>query len=288
MEEVFDTTLKNKINASSAKHGIYFCIECKDYAYLISPKDKAPYFRHFRYNENCSLSVKSNSGYFSINAIIRTLKGNYKERWIDAINSLIKHDSLYVMEKKHWGLEPLNYYINKYYNFLDKEIYFQLLILIISIDNEKVDYLFYKFLNSKNLSQNDKIFLIKKSINNTRPITKEMFDLMTDEMDFDDNTLFNVIYNKMGMIEHNKLLKQRKYINFIYISRILKLYKQTKDENTIYFEYLNVKEKYYKNWSEGEKTYFLNKLIQEFTLINNRCDILKLVEKDLIELKYYV
>jgi hypothetical protein len=284
----YDATLKNKINASSAKHGIYFCIECKDYAYLVSPKNKAPYFRHFRYNENCSLSVKSDSGYFNINNMIKVLMENYKERWIEAINSLIKHNSLYVMENKEWALEPLNYYISKFYDSLDKGIYFQLLILIISIDDEKSDRLLYKFLDSNNLDESDKIFLIKKSLNNTRPITKEFFDLLVAGVNIDRDTLFKVIYNKLGIIEYNKLVKQTKYVNLICISRLLKLYTKWKDENKIYLEYLNIKEQYYKNWNEEERLYFLNKLMREFTLINKNSDMLKLFEKDLIELKYYV
>jgi hypothetical protein len=288
MDIAYDATLKNKIDASTAKHGIYFCIECNDYAYLISPKNKAPYFRHFRHNENCSLSVKSDSGYFNINNIIKILMENYKERWCAAIDSLIRHNSLYVMENKGWALEPLNYYISKFYNSLDKGIYFQLLILIISIDDEKSDRLFYKFLDSKNLDQSDKMFLIKKSLSNTRPITKEIFDILASGVNIDRDTLFKAIYNKLGIIEYNKLLKQAKYVNLVCIARLLKLYAQKKDENIIYLEYLNIKEKYYKNWDEKERLYFFNKLIREFTLINKDSDMLKLFEKDLIGLKYYV
>ena len=147
------------------------------------PKDKSTYFRHFRYNENCSLSVKSNFDYFNVNSIIKILKENYKERWVYAINSLIEHDHLHILEGKNWALNPLNYYINKFYDSLKEGTYFQLLILIISIDDEKVDGLFYKFLDSRNLNQDSKKYLLRKALNNMRPITRKTFEFITSEIE---------------------------------------------------------------------------------------------------------
>jgi len=192
------------------------------------------------------------------------------------------------MEGKKWAIEPLRYYMNKYYDDLDETIFFQLLILIISIDHEKIDHIFYRYFDSKYINKDTKLFLLKKALKNKRPITREMFNLICQESELDNETMFNVIYNKMGIFEYDNLIKQGKYIHLIYISKLLKLYKQNKDENQIYMEYLSVKEKYYHKWAEKIKLYFLEKLFKEFSLINKKCDMIKLFEKDIMELKYYI
>jgi ssDNA-binding Zn-finger/Zn-ribbon topoisomerase 1 len=287
MEEAINTE-KRKIKAIEAIHGIYFCPECGEKVHLRISNDKMPHFYHRKHNENCSLSIKSNNGYFNINEFLNILQVNYKERWIEAIDKLIKYNFLYALDGKEWALNPLEYYIDKYFCNMNIEIYFQLLSLIVTIDNEKSDYLFIKFIINDKLCQKDKIYLIKNKIKKLRPINTETFLKIVDNIELDKDTIFNLLLNKMGSLEYNKLLKENKYPYLIYASKLIILFKKNRSEDELYYEYLSIKSKYYNNWDFDEKMFFLNTLIKNIRIIKNNTDMEKLFKEDILKLKYYV
>ena len=255
MEEALNAE-KKIITAEKAVHGIYFCIECGEKVHLRRMIDKAPHFYHYKYNEICTLSIKSNNSFFNVDDIINILKSKYKERWSEAINKLIKYDFLEVLTGKDWALNPLDYYMNKYFNIIDKNTFFKLLSTIISIDNEKSEQLLYKFIVSNKLSYNEKKYLIECTLKNNRPINIETFEYIVNNIELSNSIMFEIIYKKMGSMEYNKLLKESKCEYLIFASKLLKSFIKNRNEDGLYVEFLNIKEKHYKFWSEAKKMFF--------------------------------
>ena len=283
MEEAINTE-KKIINAKDAIHGIYFCPECGEIVHYRMSIDKIPHFYHRKYNENCSLSVQTNNGYFNVNNILNILQTNYKERWIEAINKLIKHNYLYALDGKEWAINPLEYYIDNYFDNINIEVFYQLLLTIVTIDNEKSDSLFFKLIIFDKLSRKDKIHLLKIKMKKLRYINTNTFLMLIDIIDLDKSIIFDLLYYKMDSLDYNRLLKENKYIYLICASKLLKMYKKNKNENELTHEYLKIKEKYYDKWNEDEKMFFLKVLIKN---IHNNTDMKNFFEEELLRLKYY-
>jgi hypothetical protein len=182
MEKAINTK-KEMVYAFDVSYGIYFCPECADRVYWREIPGRAPHFYHFRHNKLCSLSTESTSGYFIIGEYINILKTNYRERWMEAIKNIIQYDFLNILCGKEWALNPLEYYIDKSYDSMDIDIFIRLLSVIIIIDNEKADDLFYKFLDLTNLNQNEKCIL-EDVIKNSMLINRELYDAILNNITF--------------------------------------------------------------------------------------------------------
>lgn len=288
MEKALNSKME-VINAISAEYGNYFCTECKERVYLRSPNDKEPHFYHFRYNRNCDLSVKSDSIYINKKQIIsnsvKLLQQNYKERWIEAIDNLIKYNGLYLLEEQKWAINPIDYYLSEKKDILNVEILFPVFQVLASIDDEKIFSIIPKIIENPLLNKNQKTQLIKNIINNNRPISTDLFNMIINNTSLDNNTLFNIILKKMGNMDYNKLINEKcKYIPYIYICELLKL----KNSDDIYLKYLNIKNEYYKGWDEKDKEMFHKMLISESKKHNLFKEYINLFEEDYSRFKYYV
>jgi hypothetical protein len=286
LERALNSKLE-EIDAFSAEYGNYFCTECKERVYLRSPDDKEPHFYHYRYNNDCSLSIKSDSVFINKNQIInnsiKILQQNYKERWIEAIDNLIKYNGIYLLEEKKWAINPINYYLlEKMYNI---EILFPIFQILSSIDDERIYSIIPKIIENKLLNINQKTQLIENIVNDNKPISTDLFNMIINNSSLNNNTIFNIIFKKMGSMDHNKLINEKcRYIPYVYICKLLKL----KNKDDIYMEYLNIKNKYYNEWNEKEKEMFHTMLINESKKQFTIKEYINLFEEDYYKFKYYV
>jgi hypothetical protein len=148
-----------EVFAENANYDIYFCTECGELAFLRRPNNKHPHFYHIKYNEKCSLSVKSNNEPFSFNVMVEKayniLQNDYSQRWIEAINDLIKYDCLFRLYGKEWAISPINLYINYHIENIEEQLFYEFLHIISGINNLRafkllLNYISFSILNQEN------------------------------------------------------------------------------------------------------------------------------------------
>jgi hypothetical protein len=283
-----------EVFAYSADCGYYLCPECGELVYLRRPKDNEPYFYHNKYNEKCSFSIKSNSTWISYKTLIKEainiLKTDYRKRWIEAINVLIKYDSLNLLENKDWAINPIRLYIDSNINNLNKETFYQLLTLLVNFNDEKLYNMLFKLLDLNILNNNERNILLKKYFVKISSTTKDLFDFIINTDNIEKRLVFQFIYKKMGHFEHQKLLKNNKYENLVFLTQILINYKKDHDEMHLFNEYNRINNSYRKSWSKDESLYF-NILLKEELIkmnIHFKNNIIKDIEDNILKLKYYV
>ena len=163
---------KNRKNetvyAENSDYGIYFCTECGELTFLRRPRNKNAHFYHNKYNENCSLSIASNTDSFFHNKIIddayNILQKDYSQRWIEAIDSLIKYGCLYRLYGKDWAINPINLYINYHIDDIEKSIFYEFLHILSGINNLFAFKLLLGYIAFSILNQEEREIL-EKTIN---------------------------------------------------------------------------------------------------------------------------
>ena len=276
---------KEIINASEANYDNYFCIECGELSYLRKPYDKEPHFYHFRFNENCSLSSESFSDFNLRNRILieneALLKTNYTERWIEAIDNLIKYNGLFLLFKKEWATKPLCYYLMKMEN-TNIENALPLLHILFSINYEKTDYIFFIKKFSVNRIIEEK--LLKNILYKMNIIPLRFFEFILNNDPYDNETMLWIIQEKMIPLYYDKLIRYGKYINLIIISKLLA--SKSKGDK-LFNEFLSFKKKYFNMMKDEEKKTFYELLIKELKKRDISKYLLDKIEEDYIDSPYY-
>jgi hypothetical protein len=257
----------DEISASVAKLGYYFCPECRELVYLRKPKDKAPYFYHYKYIESCSLSVKSKSIWSSykqlVNDAIKILQTDYRQRWIDSIDILIKYDSICLLENKEWAINPIKYYLENNINRISKETFYQFLILLLNFNDEKIYMSLFKLIELNILNNHERNILWEKYFMKLNTFSRELFTFIINTENINHKMLFQLIYKKMGNFEYNHLLKNKMYENLVLLSLMLRDFNKTHDEIVLIEKYNEINNKYKSAWSESEKMLFYRLLNDE-------------------------
>jgi hypothetical protein len=238
-----------RIVASGAKYGIYFCTECHELSFLRKQINAKAHFYHVRYNDKCSLSVKSNRDFNNVlvKKYFDILQCKYSDRWNEAIDILIVHNYLHLLYGKEWALTPITYYINTHIENISTELFYEFIYILIGINTIKSFKILLQIMDFRIIT-NDNRNLIEEYIYSEYTYSDEIFDYILNELKPDEFFMLKYFVNTSEK-QQKIILKNEKY-NII--SDIVYIF-SSKNHIERYNYFVN---KYNNTTSNGQKNRF--------------------------------